>query len=364
MELLIHAGLNKAGSSYAQELLSYNYKKLLSSGIYYPSPNFANSVAGSTAGNALALTMAIRAAELNYATDFLRSHASAAKNMNCSRLLLSNESLYHDLVDNVKLANFSSVCTDSGITNTKILLIFRDPISHAISAYNHRAGVLQVPPFVQWVRNGLSCEGATYEKGVTGYEFWDEISRFHNNVKSFVNLGAEFAAYSSDISSIIETFCGISLEKPPLTKTNVSPNCVEAELLRIIRDSHPDHVAKIRMRLKELSMRQKAPDNYIRYQNQVAVYESCAEVETPLATIRELLGDELIGSRPVESPTYLFDKSGEPYLLLSRAQLELVISIFGPQPQGQNFFARAKVRIAKALPSSMKSRIKVLWGRN
>jgi len=363
MELLFHAGLNKAGSSYAQELVSYNYKKLLLSGIYYPNPKLSNSIAGSYAGNAPAFTRAIRTGQLKNASEFLRKHITAARSKNCSRLLLSNESLYHELVDQEKLASFTAVCAGAGITNTKILLIFRDPVSHAISAYNHRAGFHEVPPFIQWVRNGLSYEGATYRKGRTGYEFWEEISQFHDNSDAFANLGAEFAAYSSDISNIIEKFCGLSLEKPPLNETNVSPNCVEAELLRFLIDKHPGYARKLRMRLKGLSKKQKAPDNYIRYRNQVAVYECCAEVESPIANIRQLLADDQFVHPPVESPTELFDKRGEPYFLLSKAQLEQVISLFDENPAEDNLLTRALKRTAKKLPSSIKSRIKALLGR-
>ena len=363
MELYFHAGLNKAGSTYAQELMSFNYEKLLQSGIYYPNPKVVNSIARNSPGNALAFTKAIQAGQLKNATHFLQNHVTSAKKNNCSRLLLSNESLYHELVDHEKLAGFEAICKDTGITNIKVLLIFRDPVSHALSAYNHRAGSNQVPPFAQWVRNGLSYEGANYEKGKTGYEFWEEVTKFHNNLKAFENLGVEFAAYSSDVTDTIEKFCGIPLDRPPLTVSNVSLNCIEAELLRIMGGTRPKYVRELWRRLKELPRNQKAPDNYLRYKNQVAVHECSSEIAPVLAKLRELLDDDQFARAPVESPTALFDKQEEPYLLLSRSQLEVLMSLFDENPAEHNLFARIKKRISKGVPFSLRYRIKALLGR-
>lgn len=363
MELYFHAGLNKAGSTYAQELMSYNYSKLLLSGFFYPNPKMINSISRSSPGNALAFTKSIHAGQLKNATHFLRNHVTAAKKNNCSRLLLSNESLYHELVDHEKLASFEAVCRDAGITNIKVLLIFRDPVFHALSAYNHRAGSNQVPPFAQWVKNGLSYEGSNYEKGTTGYEFWEELTQFHNNLKAFENLEVEFAAYSSDVTNTIEKFCGIPLEKPPIKESNVSPNCIEAEILRIVGVKKPMYVRKLRERLKELSKNQKAPDNYLRYRNQLAVYECCTELESPLASLRQLLDIDQFARTPVESSTMLFDKLGEPYFLLSKTQLEVIISLFKENPAEHNLLTRIRKRIAKGVPFSIKYRIKALLGR-
>ena len=363
MELYFHAGLNKAGSTYAQQLMSFNYDKLLLAGMYYPNPKLINSIALASPGNALAFTKAIQTGKLKDATDFLRDHIAAAKEKSCTRLLLSNESLYHELVYQEKLASFKTVCKDAGITNIKVSLIFRDPVSHALSAYNHRAGFSRIPPFAQWVKNGLSYKGSNYEKGKTGYEFWEEITQLQNNLKAFEDLGVEFAAYSSDVTNTIEQFCGVSLEKPPLKESNVSPNCIDAELLRIMADKNPGYVRKLRERLKELPKDHKAPDNYLRYKNQVAVYECCTELESPIASLRQLLDDDQFARPPVESPTVLFDKQREPYLLLSRAQLETVISLFDENLSEHNLFTRIKKRIANKLPLSVKHRIKSFFRR-
>ncbi len=363
MELFFHAGLNKAGSTYAQELMSYNYNKLLQSGIYYPNPKVVNSISGNSPGNALDFTKAIQSGQVKKATHFLKSHVTSAKKKNCSVLLLSNESLYHELVDHEKLASFEAICKDSGITSIKVLLIFRDPVSHALSAYNHRAASSKTPPFAQWVKNGLSYEGSNYEKGKTGYEFWEEIKKFHNNLKAFENLGVEFAAYSSDVTNTIEKFCGIPLEKPPLKVSNVSPNCIEAELLSLMANKYPKFVRQLWRRLKELPKNEKAPDNYLRYKNQVAVYESCSEIEPELENLRKLLNDDQFARAPVESPTELFDKHNEPYLLFSRAQLEVLISMFDENPAENSLPTRIKKRIVKAVPLSLKYRFKALIGR-
>lgn len=177
MNLYIHAGLNKTGSSYLQELFLSNKKLLLSNNIYFPEYCFRRNKEGVAAGNASDLLYFVKKLDFYKAKQYLEEKKKQASLNGCDSILLSHESIYHALVDGDGIDFLVRLCEQCSLV-LKVLLVFREPEDHAISAFNHRAGVHNLPPFSQWIKNGINY---TNLDGLNGYEYFSELERFKKN---------------------------------------------------------------------------------------------------------------------------------------------------------------------------------------
>lgn len=334
MKLYFHIGLNKAGSSYVQELLSFNETRLLKEGVFYPDPKVVAGVGAATDGNALPLTLSVRSRKEQEAVEFLSGFVERAREKGCHSLLLSNESMYHSLVLPHNIELFRRVCRRAGIEDVKLLIIFRDPVQHAISAYNHRAGFHDMPDFPDWVRNGFDYDGPDYVRCVTGYEFWKEVVLFEENLHKQDHFELCTASQSKPLKPEVERFVGVALNDMDKKVSNPSVTCAEGRVLALLRNVDPDAARKLRNRLKDLARDQKAPDGYLREAYEEEAFAQSERIGDTLLSLRRLLGDEAFWSKPNGHDLTLADGTGRPYLLLSEEQLsEIVMFLISYAPK-------------------------------
>ena len=129
MELLLHAGAGKTGSTAIQGFLSRSYDDLIKKGICYPSPNDPLSI---TAGNAERIWYFLVQDRENHAEQFIRQQVEAANTYGCDRVILSSEllveldSVHLDKLKNI-FRNFFSIVTP--------LIYARNPADWAYSAW-------------------------------------------------------------------------------------------------------------------------------------------------------------------------------------------------------------------------------------
>lgn len=171
MHLILHCGLNKAGSTFIQDLLSYNKQILLDNNIKYPSDG--DQLAGFSkgqSGNAAKLTLYISKFNKAQATKELKRFSSDVKHRT---LLLSNESMYHRIIHSKQRELLKEICKELGFIKATLILVFRNIYTHAVSAYTHRVDIPGVPSLGEWVL-GQKEKNANFKPGVDGYEFWDE----------------------------------------------------------------------------------------------------------------------------------------------------------------------------------------------
>lgn len=220
LNLMIHGGLNKAGSTYLQDVFSTNAALFLERGIHYPNPIITSGPADAQSGNAVDLGDAFEAGDTTSFAHVLQQFVAEARDLGCQRLLLSNESIYHQIVRPGRLEQFATNVRACGISAIQMLVVFRDPSAHAISAFCHRAGVIQLAPFDEWL--------------VDGWEFPSELELFLRNTAPTDLVELRLASLPfDDLIDVATTWIDVGpLAKPSFGSSNVSINCAEAEFVR------------------------------------------------------------------------------------------------------------------------------------
>lgn len=329
MECYIHAGLNKAGSSFVQSVLTANATILGSAGISYLD-------GGRHSGNSKALSVAMRASDQPGVSRFLHHHAVRARANGASRMLLSAEYLYHDLVRTDRRNLFLTGAAAAGISAIHVLVFFRDPISHAISAYTHRAGVHNVGTFEDWIRRD--------------YEFPVELPLFFETLETCPEIVWHPVAYGSGDSllSALADWLGIpGLPRIPEREVNVSPSLGEAELLDRLQSRDSAAALALRQTLKAIARSDKAPEPARRARYEAAAAFALARLNPLLARLEHMVGAPLQVAVLAEAPEPACDGS----LCMTLAQADAILSLVAapPPPSGiayevKKIFGRHKPR--------------------
>jgi hypothetical protein len=130
MQLILHVGLPKTGSSALQSYLSEHSDELARLGISYPWSAPAESTLIPTSGNGARIAHYIASGEVSLAARELAEATSTDANT----LVLSSE--LFGLFGVNEWSSFKDFCTGSGIDRVTIVAFFREPIGYLSSAYN------------------------------------------------------------------------------------------------------------------------------------------------------------------------------------------------------------------------------------
>ncbi|MCF7993477.1 MAG: hypothetical protein K9L88_01370 [Chromatiaceae bacterium] len=316
MQCIFHCGLNKAGSTYLQEVFASSQGALKNEGIAYPPPY-------GPAGNGANLALAIQRLDRSSATAALRKLVEAAGGSR--KLLLSTEYLYHLLIRKQQRDLFLDVMEAEGLMETRLVVVFRNIYAHAISAYSHRVGKHNMPDFSSWIldRTHGSANTGTVN-GVAGYELWEE-SRLLRAAIEASSLNFEFFQYDNNLSATFSQIIGVDLRGAGVRSANVSVNLFEARILARYFDSYPALVANYRARSKELDKCQKASDGLLR---EACFGEIENEIEKNRATVEflERAFGFSISTRP-NVDTNADD--AESFVTLSTSQLDELVKASG-----------------------------------
>lgn len=265
--LIIHGGLNKAGSSYIQENLNRLARTPKSiSDFDYPPP-----WAGS--GNLGDFVLAIRSMDHRLAINLFAeiiSHTDPKK-----PVLLSSEFFYHQWVKEDTRALMTSVFQEFGYHAVDVIFIFRNIFEHAISAYTHRCGMHPLPSFKDWIAGRVSETPPPNESGVRCYEFWREAELFCNAVTdNYYNVSTlQFNDLNLFPELIAATGMSTTYVPPNAEKINVSPTVSEAEICKYLKQTSPDLVTFIRDTFKHLDRSKKSRDQALKakYNNLITI---------------------------------------------------------------------------------------------
>ena len=338
MKLLFHIGLNKAGSTYLQDVFSFNHQALFHAGILYPNPpTHTTSIGDAQSGNAAQFAVNIGNGEKEKARVFLEDVKKNAILKNLDTILLSTEFMYHILLKKDRADEFKELCDEIGFSQISLLVIFRDPVSHSISAYNHRVGGSQLPGFEIWLKQG--------------YEFYNELSVFLESLSKDKRFKLFLEGYSkTGLFSVAERFLKIeNLKKPNKSLANVSINCVESEIVRIIHSKDTILAKFIREKFKELPKEKKKSDSYMKNILEALAISHGDKFKQELQELSDLIGSDKCyeTSRNISIP---FEKT-DPYFILSREQLLILLE----RPTLlENYQAKSRAFIVKYLPKKVK----------
>jgi len=257
MKLIFHIGLNKTGSTHLQNMLSFNRDKLLNQGILYINPHVTSTVGEGASGNAAELALDFGSGRLNRVRRSLAASVGEGCKAGAHTICLSTEFMYHELVKEKKSTLFEAICKDVGFSEVTLAIVFREPVSHAVSAYVHRCGNQPMNAFTHWI----SSSDYQGDFGYAGYELWDELLLFQTNLYENRYFNIDCYDYSNGLDQILNEFTGVILDKVVRGISNVSVTCTEAEILRMVYRASPDLAMLLRKHWKELSSSLKASDS-------------------------------------------------------------------------------------------------------
>ena len=160
MNLYLHIGTEKTGSSYLQYLCANNRPYLLQNQIYFPSAGIREMDMKSGAispGNGKQL---FEAFEKGYEKVYklLNRYKTNALQNSADAILLTNENLIEQLCKKECIKILLQVSDHLNIVIQPMLVILRDPVNQAISLYKHRAKRGTVGNVEQWVKHGYHLD--------------------------------------------------------------------------------------------------------------------------------------------------------------------------------------------------------------
>ena len=315
MELLLHFGLYKTGSSFLQTVCARNRELLSKSSIFFPSSSREDDMlAGKISpgnGNGLAQLMLYKdRAKLDL---LLNGWIHLAEAEGCNRILISDEALIHAFAEPASLSLFKTLVEQSGIQNVSCFAFFRDPVDHCISTFKHRAKKGAIASFEEWIENG-----------------YETMHRYRSFLDVYPTVPFKwlFRKYQRDSEKMIGSFfrewLNLDLHFPAL-ELSVNPSLTLSEIAVIqeasrLNDRLPFHLYD---RFIAIPYAQKEKDVELEQAYRAISYRI---IERDMEVINRL-NDVLIkmGSEPLDFE-YVSPDSGNPHTIkLSRVQVNAIM---------------------------------------
>ena len=201
MDLYLHIGVVKTGSSYLQYLMANYRNELQKKGIYFPVDNKYESkmINGElTPGNAFELYKNIRDRNIEDAKKYLKMRILEANNIGASKILLSSEQI-SNVLNGERLSILDKIIYELDFTNYNIFVFLRDPVEHAISLYKHSNRTGKNNDYENWLKENYNIykyiytivNNTTYSYNLTLKKFTkdsDKIIKDYFNEWLVINL--------------------------------------------------------------------------------------------------------------------------------------------------------------------------------
>jgi hypothetical protein len=349
MVLYLHIGTNKTGSSFLQTMLGRNRALLAEKGILFPlAEREEDMLSGKISpGNGGQLCINLVSANEPGVTGFFKHNLINAQKAGFTAVLFSNEKLIRALSHPGALKMMVDAAFNAGFTEINVLSIFRDPVDHALSLYQHRAKDGLHSDFNQWLLKD-------YETIRMLKNFLPQIQQVEGRVKW------TFRKYKSDPKAMLDLLFKnwLNIQVPDvnsLPAVNPSLSLSEINLLQSIRNRNPLGVKPLKMGFDNLSKHQKADDTLIRQHLRVEAYHFIKAHQGIFDTLNTKMPDgENLLLLPEEMPL-------EPLKIYFSPEQEAVISSAKKHADGlkyklkeqlalgiktlkRKFFLKAKIR--------------------
>lgn len=155
MNLYLHIGHNKTGSSFLQTIFAQNRDLLKSNGYFFPiDKKFEKKMLEGiiTPGNGFDLNKGMLENDIKKVKRLLKEYIRSAKQEMCNKILISNERLFVTFSHENNLKTFINICDDLAIKNIYTLTFLREPVAHLISMYKHRSKTGKNIDFENWLQ--------------------------------------------------------------------------------------------------------------------------------------------------------------------------------------------------------------------
>lgn len=193
MELYLHVGTNKTGSSFLQTALTNSKSDLKNRGFYIPDSRWDEQMltGNISPGNGYLLAKYLSAKDKTSAIIYFERLAIEANNRNLKKVVLSNEVLIRILSYSDELQILFQSASQAGFKNIKCLCFLRIPHKHALSLYKHRAKSGKWPEYKIWLEKD--------------YETLRLFEEFINNYEKY-NIEWKFYLYQKDSDYLLDVF--------------------------------------------------------------------------------------------------------------------------------------------------------------
>lgn len=243
LDMFLHIGCAKAGSSYLQVAAACSRNGLADNGVWFPFGSWHDERrmrAGQiSAGNARLLAEAISRDDRRGVVRLVTEALDRAKSRDCSRILMSSEWLLGALSRPDRLGMLDEVLAESGIDESNLLLILRDPVSQLISHYKHRAKRGTVGSIRDWSRNDYALPDR-----LAGIRRALPNTRLQMTVRGYSKRPGAIA------KGLFEDWLGVPIRsRPDDTQVNPSLTLSELALIRHVAALRPGLVADLYERL-------------------------------------------------------------------------------------------------------------------
>ena len=351
MNLYIHFGTNKAGSSYLQYLCAQKRQALIEHGIFFPlSIHFNKMIEGKISpGNGLEFKRVLDQGDLKKTTYILKKWKDDAEIERCNKILISAEGLFSSLGNKTALETLTNSCQNLGIKNINAIGFFRNLVDHSISTYKHRAKSGKHKDFKYWLENQ--------------YEYPELLSNLFEN-KEGCQICFFIRNFKPDSEYLRKAFFNESLriefdDWPDKPRVNESVTLSEVLLMQEISRQYPLVSSYFVEALKELPKESKAKDKELEEHYRYHAYQFLKQYEDDVQEWNQFFPyDEKI--KVVESFPNTNGYDFNSQMQLTSAQIKVILKLIRSfnTPKGKLIKLRRKV--ASFLPSIISKRISKL----
>jgi hypothetical protein len=244
---------------------------------------------------------------------FLKGLLNRATQSACHSVLISNEKLIRALSHPGALQMMADGAFEAGFESIKILAVFREPVDHAMSLYQHRAKDGLHSDFNRWLSED--------------YETISMLENFLPQIRSLKRpVEWTFRKYASSPGKMLNMVFSdwLKTDAPDvnsLPAVNPSLSLSEIQFLQLLKQQHPLALKPAKIAFDSLSKQQKADDRSLKDHLRHKAFSFIFH--------RKKVFDELNDLMPEGEKLLLLPEpvpSGEPVVCFSPEQLKAIIS--------------------------------------
>lgn len=320
MQLFLHFGIYKAGSSYLQYACATNKAFLKDQGYLFPdSLEDHKMIAGKISkGNAGNLSDDIKLGRQEKVEQQISKWVKQASDEKLDKILISSEAMVHQLASEDGVVLILKACYRAGITKVHAMGYFRELVDHAISTYKHRAKSGRFPDFEYWLKNH--------------YETPEVLKKLSKVYKSQLNIVWTFREFKKDSQYMIKVFFEdwLNIQIPDLpVKPQVNESLTLSEILLInkLKPLYPYVIDRIVEHLKDIPSNKK--NRNVELEN---IYHAIAESvlcnmkqEIFIGVIQLTVTSKKLENTTKQNYYNLIHKDPYEYLRLTEAQVEALL---------------------------------------
>lgn len=307
-KLYLHCGIYKTGSSFLQTMFTRNRDLLNQNGIHYPkSVKELEMLEGKISpGNGIHLSDILCNDEAEVIR-LMTADLTEAEKMNMNSVFYSSERLFHRFAEKETFEKLCRVAESVGYGEIHALIYFRDPVSHALSTYKHRAKNGDHEDFSEWLDNDFEIF-----KLINEFLEYSKISQVQWTCRKYKTDSAHM------VQSSFADWLNVSApEIPEDDRVNRSLQLNEIRVLQSLKKPYPGSSTFLREAFLSLQNGDKGSEENTKAEYSCLVIEKWRNNQSLLSSLNSFMReDEKLTLNNATNPLY-----DNPYTSLSEKQV-------------------------------------------